>query len=175
MNVIKSRACHDAYRSDRCSELAATQTLHQLSSYTSTTVPWLILPSTMSGLSSFLTFRSLGTSSPRERSGENRLRSALETMPGSRKHVFTPNTRADILSELYDAFWGPYSYLFLANSNSSLPLHKMLSEVQVAQKFSGAGSEDPPIAGRPCSRIFKKGESCFRCKCVVYFKKPYPL
>ncbi|KAG6874158.1 hypothetical protein C0995_005576 [Termitomyces sp. Mi166 len=92
------------------------------------------------------------------------LRFALETMPGSRKYVFTPATRAEILSELYVAFWGPYAHLFLPNSNSSLPLHKTLSQVQSDFGFAGAGRADAPIPGRSCSRIFKKGDSCFRCK-----------
>ncbi|OSX68023.1 hypothetical protein POSPLADRAFT_1129207 [Postia placenta MAD-698-R-SB12] len=80
----------------------------------------------MSGFSSLLQSRLLG----RDRTSDplSRLRFALETMPGSRKYVFTPTTRAEILSELYDAFWGPYAHLFLPNSNSSLPLHAMLSE-----------------------------------------------
>ncbi|GLB36806.1 putative zinc finger in N-recognin (UBR box) [Lyophyllum shimeji] len=85
-------------------------------------------------------------------------------MPGSRKYVFTPATRAEILSELYVAFWGPYAHLFLPNSNSSLPLHKTLSQVQAELGFAGAGRTDAPTPGRSCSRIFKKGDSCFRCK-----------
>jgi E3 ubiquitin-protein ligase UBR1 len=103
---------------------------------------------------------------PRDRTSDplSRLRFALETMPGSRKYVFTPATRAEILSELYDAFWGPYAHLFLPNSNSSLPLHSTLSEVQARLGFSGAGEPDPIVPGRPCGNIFVKGESCFRCK-----------
>ncbi|KAG6853526.1 hypothetical protein C0991_003446 [Blastosporella zonata] len=103
---------------------------------------------------------------PRDRTSDplQHLRFALETMPGSRKYVFTPATRAEILSELYVAFWGPYAHLFLPNSNSSLPLHMTLSQVQSDLGFSGAGRTDAPIPGRSCSRIFKKGDSCFRCK-----------
>ncbi|CCL98937.1 uncharacterized protein FIBRA_00944 [Fibroporia radiculosa] len=82
-------------------------------------------------------------------------------MPGSRKYVFTPATRAEILSELYDAFWGPYAHLFLPGQNSSLPLHATLSEVQTA---TTPQKEPPLIPGRPCGHIFKKGEACFRCK-----------
>ncbi|GBE78568.1 hypothetical protein SCP_0114570 [Sparassis crispa] len=120
----------------------------------------------MSGLSSFFPTKLLSSmhrpSEPLSRSDPlSRLRFALETMPGSRKYVFTPATRAEILSELYDAFWGPYAHLFLPNSNSSLPLHATLSEVQVS---SGSQKELPPVPGRPCGHIFKKGESCFRCK-----------
>ncbi|THU98837.1 hypothetical protein K435DRAFT_837946 [Dendrothele bispora CBS 962.96] len=85
-------------------------------------------------------------------------------MPGSRKYVFTPATRAEILSELYDAFWGPYSHLFLPSPNSSLPLHALLSEVQAAQGYYGAGKDDPLMPGRPCAHILKKGEPCYRCK-----------
>ena len=120
----------------------------------------------MSGLSAFFPTKFLGSASSRERAPDplSRLRFALETMPGSRKYVFTPATRAEILSELYDAFWGPYSHLFLPNSNSSLPLHSTLNEVQLAMSFAGAGEPDPVIPGRSCGRIFKKGESCYRCK-----------
>ncbi|OBZ78671.1 hypothetical protein A0H81_00259 [Grifola frondosa] len=35
-------------------------------------------------------------------------------MPGSRKYIFTPATRAEILSELYDAFWGPEKVVSVA-------------------------------------------------------------
>jgi len=103
---------------------------------------------------------------PRERTSDplSHLRFALETMPGSRKYVFTPATRAEILSELYDAFWGPYAHLFLPNSNSSLPFHATLSEVQASLGFAGAGRGEYIIPGRSCGRIFKKGESCYRCK-----------
>lgn len=122
----------------------------------------------MSGLSSFLPFKSLSSLNPRDRPPDpvGRLRLALETMPGSRKYVFTAATRAEIISELYDAFWGPYAYLFLPNSNSSLPLHSTLSEVQTHLNFAGAAAEEAPVPGKPCGHIFKKGESCFRCKYV---------
>ena len=92
-----------------------------------------------------------------------RLRFALDTMPGSRKYVFTPSTRAEILAELYESFWGSYAHLFLPNSNSSLPLNATLSEVQAR---AGSSKEFPVTPGRPCGHIFKKGESCFRCKYV---------
>lgn len=120
----------------------------------------------MSSFSSLFSSKLLASMTPRDRPSDplSRLRFALETMPGSRKYVFTPATRAEILSELYDAFWGPYAHLFLPNSNSSLPLHATLSEVQTSLGFAGAGQEEPVIAGRPCGHIFKKGESCFRCK-----------
>ncbi|KAJ4473358.1 hypothetical protein C8J55DRAFT_562876 [Lentinula edodes] len=103
---------------------------------------------------------------PRDRSSDplSHLRYVLETMPGSRKYTFTSATRAEILSELYDSFWGPYAHVFLPNSNSSLPLNAMLSEVQVKLGFCGAGKEAPMIPGRPCAHILKKGEPCFRCK-----------
>lgn len=114
----------------------------------------------MASISSLFPFKS------RDRPNDplSSLRFALETMPGSRKNVFTPATRAEILAELYGAFWGGYAHLFLPNSNSSLPLHAMLSEVQSSLGYQGAGKEDPVIPGRPCGHIFNKGESCFRCK-----------
>ncbi|KAF8837246.1 hypothetical protein BDN67DRAFT_1014026 [Paxillus ammoniavirescens] len=120
----------------------------------------------MSGIMGFFNSKFPPPMNPRDRPSDplSRLRFALETMPGSRKYVFTPATRAEILSELYDAFWGPYAHLFLPLSNSSLPMHATLSQVQAELGFAGAGSEDPVVPGRPCGHIFTKGESCFRCK-----------
>ncbi|KAG8220614.1 hypothetical protein J3R82DRAFT_2867 [Butyriboletus roseoflavus] len=120
----------------------------------------------MSGIMGFFNSKFPPTMNPRDRPSDplSRLRFALETMPGSRKYVFTPATRAEILSELYDAFWGPYAHLFLPLSNSSLPMHATLGQVQAELGFAGAGSEDPVVPGRPCGHIFTKGESCFRCK-----------
>ena len=121
----------------------------------------------MSTLSSFFPSKFLGSMQSRDRgTGPNpltRLRFALDTMPGSRKFVFTPSTRAEILAELYDSFWGSYAYLFLPNSNSSLPLNVTLSEVQAK---SSSSKETTVTPGRPCGHIFKKGEARFRCKCV---------
>ncbi|KAI0757474.1 hypothetical protein C8Q80DRAFT_103676 [Daedaleopsis nitida] len=119
----------------------------------------------MSSLSSFFPSRLLSSmhSNPRDRQTDplSRLRFTLETMPGSRRYTFTTATRAEILAELYDAFWGSYAHLFLPNSNSSLPLHATLSEVQAS---AGQPKEPQVVPGRPCGYIFKKGESCFRCK-----------
>jgi E3 ubiquitin-protein ligase UBR1 len=123
-------------------------------------------PYIMSGLSSIFPFKGLGSTNLRDRPPDpvSRLRATLESMPVTRKYVFTPATRAEILSELYDALWGPYSHLFLPNSNSSLPQHTTLAEVQARLNFAGVAPNDPPVPGRPCGYIFKKGESCFRCK-----------
>jgi E3 ubiquitin-protein ligase UBR1 len=120
----------------------------------------------MSGLSSIFPFKGLSSINARDRPPDPvaRLRATLESMPSTRKYAFTPTTRAEILSELYDAFWGSYSHLFLPNSNSSLPLHATLADVQARLNFAGAALSDPPVPGRPCGYIFKKGESCFRCK-----------
>ncbi|KAF9259157.1 hypothetical protein L218DRAFT_981591 [Marasmius fiardii PR-910] len=123
----------------------------------------------MTTLSSFFTPKFLSSSNPRgERSnandGSSHFRYILETMPSQRKYNFTAETRAEILSELYDAFWGSYAHLFLPNSNSSLPMHATLSGVQASLGFCGAGKDGPLIPGRPCSHVLKKGESCFRCK-----------
>ncbi|KAJ4001502.1 hypothetical protein F5050DRAFT_1724324 [Lentinula boryana] len=118
-------------------------------------------------LSSFFPSKFLPSSmNPRDRTSDplSHLRINLETMPGLRKYTFTSATRAEILSELYDSFWGPYAHVFLPNSNSSLPLNAMLSEVQAKLGFCGAGKEAPMIPGRPCAHILKKGEPCFRCK-----------
>lgn len=122
----------------------------------------------MSSFSSFLPFRGLGSMGSRDRPTDSvaHLQKSFETMPANRKYAFRPETRAEILSELYAAFWGPYAHLFLPNSNSSLPLHKTLSEVQTLSKFAGAGADDIPVPGRHCGHIFRKGECCFRCKYV---------
>ncbi|KDR68822.1 hypothetical protein GALMADRAFT_1032198 [Galerina marginata CBS 339.88] len=92
------------------------------------------------------------------------LRFSLEIMPGSRKYVFTPAARAEIINKLYIAFMGQYPHLFLPSGVTQVPQHVLLSEYQSSVAFAGAGKEDPMVPGRPCSHIFKKGESCYRCK-----------
>ncbi|CAE6480929.1 unnamed protein product [Rhizoctonia solani] len=89
-----------------------------------------------------------------------RLRFALETMPGSRKHVFSNGTRADVLKELYDAMWGNYSHLFI-NWGTPLAPDALLGD---AQRENIPGVDDLPTPGRGCGHIFKRGESCFRCR-----------
>ena len=96
------------------------------------------------------------------------LRFVLETMPGSRKYVFTPATRAEILAELYDAFWGPNAALFLPGASATLPSNQTLHQAQVASGFSGTGISDPPYPGKVCSRTIVRGESCFRCRQVLF-------
>lgn len=71
-----------------------------------------------------------------------------------------------MLSELYDAFWGPHINLFLPPAQVAMPAHMLLSEIQAELGYQGAGEDEPIVPGRPCSHVFKKGESCFRCKCV---------
>ncbi|KAF4566585.1 hypothetical protein EYR36_012016 [Pleurotus pulmonarius] len=130
----------------------------------------------MSSFSSFLPSRFLPSMSPGPSSGIRRssptsgstpdplsqLRFALETMPGSRKYVFTPATRGDVLAALYDAFWGQYAHMFLPPKPSSGSMRTLLSETQANLGING--KEDPIIPGKACGRIFRKGESCFRCK-----------
>ncbi|KAG9126257.1 hypothetical protein FRC07_004223, partial [Ceratobasidium sp. 392] len=89
-----------------------------------------------------------------------RLRFALETMPGSRKHVFSTGTRADVLKELYDAMWGAYSNLFVPWGTPLAP-DTLLAN---AQREHIPGVDDLPTPGRGCGHIFKRGESCFRCR-----------
>ncbi|KAF4623369.1 hypothetical protein D9613_001400 [Agrocybe pediades] len=105
------------------------------------------------------------------------LRFSLEIMPGSRKYVFTPAARAEILNKLYISFMGQHPNLFLPAGVSQVPSGVLLSEYQISLGFNGAGKEDPMVPGRPCSHIFKKGESCYRCKdcalddsCVLCFR-----
>lgn len=88
-------------------------------------------------------------------------------MPGSRKYVFTPTARAEIINKLYVAFMGQYPHLFMPADVAQVPSHVLLSEYQTQVGFGGAGNEDPITPGRPCSHIFKKGESCYRCKYVL--------
>lgn len=102
------------------------------------------------------------------------LRFALEVMPGSRKYVFTPGARAEILAKLYSSFLGNYPQLFLAGGLGKVPQHMLLSEHQASAASStgvgviapGKEKEDAIVPGQPCTHIFKKGECCFRCKYV---------
>lgn len=105
----------------------------------------------------------------RDRSSDplSRLRFALETMPGSRKYVFTPATRTEIISELYDSFWGSHVDLFVTNTTVNLPLHSTLHEVQNRLGFGDSGKEEKVVPGRACGNIFKKGECCFRCRLAL--------
>ncbi|EAU93649.2 hypothetical protein CC1G_02879 [Coprinopsis cinerea okayama7 len=95
------------------------------------------------------------------------LRFSLEIMPGSRKYVFTPAARAEILTKLYASLMGSggNQKYFLPKGVNNVPQHQLLSEYQASVGFSGAGKDDDQIVpGRPCGHIFKKGESCYRCK-----------
>lgn len=113
-----------------------------------------------------------GGNSHRDRTtdGLTRLRFTLETLPGSKKYIFTPATRLEILSELYETFWGPHGHRFLPSgiNIASLPMRPplppLLSEIQTHYAFHGAGVEEPIVPGRSCGHIFLKGESCYRCK-----------
>ena len=122
----------------------------------------------MSTFSSFLPSKLLNINN-RDRSSDplSRLRFALETMPGSRKYEFTPLTRTEIITELYEAFWGTHATHFVPNPSANLPLHTSLHELQQRQGFGGAGKERKPIPGRACGNIFRKGECCFRCRYVT--------
>ncbi|KAG8769360.1 hypothetical protein FRC12_005006 [Ceratobasidium sp. 428] len=81
-------------------------------------------------------------------------------MPGSRKHTFSTGTRADVLKELYDAMWGAYSHLFIPWGGPLAP-DTLLAD---AQREHIPGVDDLPTPGRGCGHIFKRGESCFRCR-----------
>ena len=113
-------------------------------------------------LSSFFPAKFL--SRPPEPPALAHLRELLETLPVARKYHFTADVRAEILVALYDAFWGGHAELFLAPGNTVVPIHRLLSECQVEM---GLGRDDAVVPGRPCSHVFKKGESCYRCKCVT--------
>jgi len=118
-------------------------------------------PSTMATLSAFFPSRRPPSSHSDYLTD---LRFSLEIMPGSRKYVFTPAARSEILNKLYIAFMGQHPNLFLPNGVSQVPPGLLLSEYQTSMGFNGAGKGDPMVPGRPCSHIFKKGESCYRCK-----------
>ena len=92
-------------------------------------------------------------------------------MPGSRKYVFTPAARAEILTKLYASLMGSTNQrFFLPQGVTNVPNGQLLSEYQASVGFSGAGKDDNvPVEGRTCSHIFKKGESCYRCKCAIFF------
>ncbi|KAL0950567.1 hypothetical protein HGRIS_007369 [Hohenbuehelia grisea] len=120
----------------------------------------------MSALSSFFPSKFLSSAAATSSSSSDplsHLRFALETMPGSRKYVFTPATRAEILTALYDAFWGQYAHFFLPPKSPGLPPHALLGDIQTNLGLNSP-ADDPIVPGRACGRIFRKGESCFRCK-----------
>lgn len=104
------------------------------------------------------------SSQSRTTDGLTRLRFTLETLPGSKKYVFTQGTRSEILAELYSTFWGSHINSFLPESMSSMPPQALLSEVQAHYSLNGSGSAEIITPGRCCSHIFSKGESCYRCK-----------
>ncbi|KAJ7086018.1 hypothetical protein B0H15DRAFT_844990 [Mycena belliarum] len=120
----------------------------------------------MSAISSFFPSKFLPSMTTRDRQPESiaQLRFFLETLPSSCHYKFGHDTRAKVLLELYNAFWGPHVHLFLPPSRPGLSMYALLSETQAETGFHGAGKEEPVIPGRPCSHVFKKGESCFRCK-----------
>ncbi|KAF6758805.1 putative zinc finger in N-recognin-domain-containing protein [Ephemerocybe angulata] len=92
------------------------------------------------------------------------LRFSLEIMPGSRKFVFNASARAEILTKLNASLMGSNQRYFLPKGVSNVPQHQLLSEYQASIGFGGAGKGEPVVEGRPCSHIFKKGETCYRCK-----------
>ncbi|KAJ7758417.1 hypothetical protein B0H14DRAFT_3598370 [Mycena olivaceomarginata] len=138
----------------------------------------------MSGLSSFFPSKFLSSSmNSRDRPPESisHLRFFLETMPGQKIRFQFRYTRAEVLSELYDAFWGPILISFFPPAQVAMPAHMLLSEIQAELGYQGAGKDEPIVPGRPCSHVFKKGESCFRCKdctlddsCVLYHEGHNP-
>lgn len=95
--------------------------------------------------------------------GLNRLRYALEMMPRDKAYQLDhAATRADVLAELYDAFWGPYAHFFLPPNTPAIPPNTLLSQ---AQQTAPPATEQPaPSHGRSCARILAKGECCYRCK-----------
>jgi E3 ubiquitin-protein ligase UBR1 len=85
--------------------------------------------------------------------------------------VFTPAARAEILTKLYAALMGPNQKYFLPQGVNHVPTGQLLGEYQASVGFPGPGKEDGsgPVEGRACSHIFRKGESCYRCKCANLF------
>ncbi|KAF8879924.1 hypothetical protein BD779DRAFT_1550399 [Infundibulicybe gibba] len=113
-------------------------------------------------LTSFFPAKFLPSSmNPRDRTSDplSHLRFALETMPGSRKYVFTPATRAEILSELYEAFWGPYAHL---SSQVQTP-----AEVQASLGFAGAGKEELVHLGVNVRTYLRRGRAVFSRDCAL--------
>ncbi|KAF9527898.1 hypothetical protein CPB83DRAFT_907266 [Crepidotus variabilis] len=125
------------------------------------------------------------------------LRFSLEIMPGSRKYMFTPSARAEILEKVYRAFVGGVGSVgeemffgprhdYKDDKRGRGPEVKyglegmkkgaLLGEWQRERGMGGfvggkecewntpSGEEDERELGRTCSHIFKKGESCYRCK-----------
>jgi len=94
----------------------------------------------------------------------SRLRSTLETILGSPKYEFTPLNHTEIITELYEAFWGTHASHFVPNPSADLPLHASLHEVQQRQGFGGVGKKGKTILGRACGNTFREGECYFKCR-----------
>ena len=92
------------------------------------------------------------------------LRFSLEIMPGSRKFVFNASARAEILTKLNASLFGSNQKYFLPKGVNNVPQHQLLSDYQANVLFGGAGKDEEAEGGRPCSHIFRKGETCYRCK-----------
>ncbi|KAF8525093.1 hypothetical protein BU17DRAFT_41819 [Hysterangium stoloniferum] len=103
----------------------------------------------------------LGSVNPRDRSSDhfNQLRTTLENTIPSRKSYSPFQIKSDVLSALFNAFWGPYFSLFVPGATSPPNMRSFLSEIQAKHPWT-----DPPIPGRSCGRVFQKGECCYRCK-----------
>ena len=80
------------------------------------------------------------------------------------KFVFNSSARAEVLSKLNASLMGANYKYFLPKSTNSVPQHQLLSDYQTSVGFGGAGKDSPVEAGRPCRHIFRKGETCYRCK-----------
>ena len=92
------------------------------------------------------------------------LRFSLEIIPGSMKFVFNASARTEILAKLNASLIGTNQKHFLPKGVNNIPQGQLLSEYQASVSFGGAGKDGGPVKGRSCSHIFRKGETCYRCK-----------
>ncbi|GJJ13832.1 hypothetical protein Clacol_008089 [Clathrus columnatus] len=103
----------------------------------------------------------LGSINSREKSPDSftRLRYTVENVLTSKRSYSSSQMRIEVLTALYEAFWGSYAALFLPNASNISHMRTLLSEFQAKHPIY-----DPPTPGRTCGHIFQKGECCYRCK-----------
>lgn len=88
-----------------------------------------------------------------------RLRYTVESVLTSKRSYSPSQIRVEVLTALYEAFWGSYIGLFLPSASNAPHIRSLLSELQAKHPIN-----EQPIPGRSCGHIFQKGECCYRCK-----------
>lgn len=103
----------------------------------------------------------LGSINSREKSSDSfaRLRYTVESVLTSKRSYSSSQMRIEVLTALYEAFWGSYITLFLPGTTNVSHMRSLLSDLQAKHPIN-----ETATPGRSCGHIFQKGECCYRCK-----------